>query len=162
MPVPVWARPSTSRPARAAGIVSTWTGRGSRKPAAVPVMALCSDALYVTFLEQQYLASKHRLDLTATRIRNITEEDQRVIPAQELSLLERTKRIYQSATDALDVRKRMASLKSAAADVSEYAINLIVVFITETILFPLSFLWLTIQLAKRVASPGFGSKHADP
>ena len=31
LPVPVWARPSTSRPSRPAGIVSTWIGRGSRE-----------------------------------------------------------------------------------------------------------------------------------
>ena len=33
LPVPVWARPRTSRPWSAAGMVSAWTGRGSVKPA---------------------------------------------------------------------------------------------------------------------------------
>ena len=33
LPVPVWARPSTSRPSRTAGMVSAWIGRGESKPA---------------------------------------------------------------------------------------------------------------------------------
>ena len=40
-------------------------------------------------------------------------------------------------------------LKDAAADVGAYTIDLIVVFVLQTILFPLLFLWLAAQLLKR-------------
>ena len=128
---------------------------------AVPVMAICSDTLYVHFLAQQYLESQQQLNVTATRIRTLTEANQPTLPEQELSLLEKTKRVYQSASDAVDVRKRIAALKTAATDLSEYAIDLIVVFVMETILFPLLFLWLIMQLAKRVALASHKTQHAD-
>ncbi len=123
---------------------------------AVPVMAICSNTMYVTFLEQQYLEAQDRLNVTTTRIRTITEQEvEPVEPEAALSFLEKTKLAYQSAANAVNVRKRIASLQSAAADISEYAINLIVVFVTETIVFPLLFLWLTIQLAKKIVNTRF-------
>ncbi|MBU2479222.1 MAG: hypothetical protein KKA36_09040, partial [Gammaproteobacteria bacterium] len=76
--------------------------------------------------------------------------------APSSSWLESAKRAYASAADTVNVERRIEAFKLAAADISEHAINLIVVFILQTILFPLLFLWLMLQALKAVIRTQFG------
>ena len=121
----------------------------------VPLIAILGETLYSQFLEPQYAASQQKLEQTAETISTINEEARRQPTAgDDDSLLAGVKRAYASATGVLDVEERIAAFKRAAADVSEYAINLIVVFVLQTILFPLFSVWLVIQLVKRAVTAG--------
>ena len=113
----------------------------------VPLIAILGETLYSQFLEPQYAASKQKLEQTAETISTINDEARRQLPVgEDESLMASVKRAYASATGVLDVEERIEAFKRAAADVSEYAINLIVVFVLQTILFPLLSVWLVIQL----------------
>lgn len=115
-----------------------------------PAIAIASDGIYRVFLEPQYTESKRRLEATAGSIQAINEQAQRqsAAPPADESWWDSAKRTLDSARTAVDVQDRLEALKRAAADLSEQAVNLIVVFVLETLLFPLLFLWLGIQIMK--------------
>jgi hypothetical protein len=157
----------------AAALVGWWPGPGPVPPVirrgvyrlalvlvilrfSVPLIAILGETLYSQFLEPQYAASKQKLEQTAETISTINDEARRQLPVgEDESLMASVKRAYASATGVLDVEERIEAFKRAAADVSEYAVNLIVVFVLQTILFPLLSVWLVIQLVKRAVTAGF-------
>lgn len=119
---------------------------------AVPVIAILNEGLYSYFLEPQYTASRQQLELKTQEIGELNAQAHSAVPPPDNeSWLDAAKRGYAQATDAFNIERRLESLKRVAADLSEHAINLIVVFSLQTILFPLLFLWLALQLVKVVA-----------
>ncbi|MCC7413802.1 MAG: hypothetical protein IT495_19465 [Gammaproteobacteria bacterium] len=118
---------------------------------AVPVMAIGSDALYQAFLAPRYDASRAQLERTTATISALNAAATVVQRDEgELSLIENAKRAYAAAADAVDVRGRIDALRQAAADLSARAIDLIVVFVVQTMLVPLAFLWLVLAAARRL------------
>ena len=120
-----------------------------RFTAAIPVVAIAGEVLYEAFLEPQYTESTHNLEETTTTIRGASDEPAGPTLREDSSMLSGALRAYRSARDAVDIDTRIAVLKEAASEVGEYTIDLIVVFVLQTILFPLFFLWATLQLLKR-------------
>ena len=119
----------------------------------VPVIAIVSEALYTQFLEPQYTESQRKLERTTALIKSINRDAKHQRSgSEEDSLLTSVKKVYESATGALDVEKHIEAFKRAAADISEYAIQLIVVFVMQTILFPLCFIWLVIQCLRKAVT----------
>ncbi|TFH23081.1 MAG: hypothetical protein E4H03_07005 [Myxococcales bacterium] len=116
---------------------------------AIPIIAIAGEALYEAFLEPQYTESTQNLEETAAVIRGASDEPVGPTVNEDSSMLTSALRAYRSARDAVDFDARIAVLKEAASDVGEYTIDLIVVFVLQTILFPLLFLWTTLQLLKR-------------
>lgn len=117
----------------------------------VTLIAIGGERFYQAFLEPQYSESRGQLEMAASNIGEVNEELQPVLPKEaEESLLDQARRVYNTATRAVDVEARMAAFNQAAANISEHAINLIVVFLMQTVLFPLFSLWLLWQLLKRI------------
>lgn len=116
---------------------------------AIPLIAIGNELLYGIFLEPQYNDSRVRLEQTVAAIGDLNRE---ALPPADAdsptSWLDSAKRAYATAADAMNVERRLESFRQAAAEVSEHAINLIVVFVLQTIVFPLLFLWLTVQAVK--------------
>jgi len=124
---------------------------------AIPLIAIGNELLYTAFLEPQYSDSRAQLEQSVETIGAINQQS--AAPSSEApssSWLESAKRAYASAADTVNVERRIEAFKLAAADISEHAINLIVVFILQTILFPLLFLWLMLQALKAVIRTQFG------
>jgi len=116
---------------------------------AVPLIAIANEAIYSAFLEPQYAESTAMLEKTAKAVEAAGQNPAPAAPDTEPSMLDGALRAYRAARDAIDVQGRIAAVKAVAADAGQYAIDLIVVFVLQTILFPLGFLWLTLQILKR-------------
>jgi hypothetical protein len=119
---------------------------------AIPVVAIASEGVFHFFLEEQYTSSSKGIELTSeeiARVNNQTAAQQPIIG--EDSLLARARRLYDHAASSFDTESYIARYKAAAANASEHAINLIVIFILQTVLLPLLFLWLLLQLIKRLS-----------
>jgi hypothetical protein len=117
----------------------------------VPVMALASEGLYTAFMSERYAASQQSIQAVTERIGEINRSAESVARTPEDdSLLGSAKRLYQSTVESLDVSSYVQRYQTAAADVSEQVVNLIVVFVMQTLLLPLLFLWGVVQLARRV------------
>jgi hypothetical protein len=115
---------------------------------AIPVIAIVNEGLYIVFLSPQYEEAKQNLQQTSDKLEQINTEQQQ--QARDASFVEKMQQQYQSAVSAMDVDKRLEQLKVTIAEVSESALNMIVVFVMQTLIFPLLFLWLTMKLIKSV------------
>ncbi len=109
---------------------------------AVPVIAVINEGIYRSFLAPQYEESMQKLEATTRSI-----EQSRPPPVDEAAgFMEQARRMMQSASSMLDIERQLAALKQTASEVSEYALNMIVVFVLQTLVFPLLFLWLAYRL----------------
>ena len=52
----------------------------------------------------------------------------------------------------LDARQRLEELRDRTTEAAERIVDLIVIFVFQTIVLPLVFLWLLIELAKAIVS----------
>jgi len=118
---------------------------------AVPGFAIVNEGLYHLFIAPQYEMSKQKLEETTQVISAIHDDTQQTttVPNSDPSLLDGFKRFYDTTVSQIDISKRVEAYKAAAAELSEYTINLIVVFVLQTILFPLLFLWILVAGIKK-------------
>ena len=118
---------------------------------AVPVAAILNEGAYHLFLEQRYESSRQALEASIERIQAVNDKTAQSRPPQPSgSWVDEAKRWYQSVAAGLDLRARIEEYKRAAADIAEYIIDVIVIFVLQTILFPLLFLWLTLRWLKTI------------
>lgn len=107
----------------------------------VPLMAIGSEWIYQQFLSSQYAEATTQLQNTADNLSRINQNPTTTPPTTEdLSLWGSAKLLYHSAAESVDIEARLSAYKEAAADATEYLINLIVVFVFQTIVLPLAFL----------------------
>ena len=117
----------------------------------VPLIAIGGEFVYVQFLAPQYIEATEQLDKTTDKISSINEFDEKKLATNKnKSVWQSAKEMYGSAATAMDIGARIDQYKLAAADATKHAINLIVVFIFHTILFPLLFLMVVYQVLKQL------------
>ncbi len=100
------------------------------------------------FLTQRETASVDFLSQTRTQIESSNETIPRPTTAQD-SLLERFNAFIDDQRRTLDVEGRLTRLKEDAESAVEHVINLIVVYVIETLLLPLGFLVVAWGLVKQ-------------
>lgn len=119
----------------------------------VPALAISAESFYSFFLASQYHESTQKLEESTTVIGQINQSQQHEIDQGRSgtnSVWDNAKRIYQSAAASVDIQARIEQYKLAAAEVSEYAVNLIVVFVLQTVLFPFAFVWAAVRVIKAI------------
>ncbi|MEW5754974.1 MAG: hypothetical protein AB1810_01595 [Pseudomonadota bacterium] len=117
----------------------------------VPVLAIASEWVYGEFLAEEYEQASIKLEQTTVSIDRVNQAaEQESAAPQDRSLWETAKDYWQSASAALDITGRIEAYKQAAADISKHVINLIVIFLFQTILLPLGGLYLAYRLALRL------------
>lgn len=117
---------------------------------AVPLAALTSEAAYRLFLAPEYEASTAQLegsrdDLAA----RAAAAEQAAQPAAEESLLDRANRWLAQTRETLDLKARLGDLQQLAADATRNVIDLIAVFVLQSLLFPLAFAWIAWRALTR-------------
>lgn len=115
---------------------------------AVPVAMLGTQALSDTFLKPEYERSQLALD----QMKGRSEAPGQTGPgaAAEQGFWDKLKGVV---SDAGGMRERVAELRDAAGELAERVTMLIVVFLLETMAFPLAILWLFFVTAKTVLRP---------
>lgn len=108
---------------------------------ATPAMALTNEGLYQLFLATNYQQATTELEGVSQTIENNTPE-QDAASHQEKSAYQGAKEWLSNAISQLDIKKQIEAYQAAAERASQNVIELITVFIVQTILFPLFFLWL--------------------
>lgn len=118
---------------------------------AIPLVAIGSEGVYHYFLSEQYQESTELLENSRTEITDLnTSKTQTSQEPEDVGLIDRASRWLDTATDNLGVENRMEQYKEAASKASEHAINLIVVFVIQTIILPLLFLWIIVRSIRKV------------
>lgn len=112
----------------------------------IPVIALLNQAVYWYFLQPQYESSQTVLEQSGFQLQQQQPVKTISAPPQNEAMMDKLKRAYQSATDAVDIDARLDRIKQVASNMSERILDLMVVFFVQSLLFPLLFLWLAYRL----------------
>lgn len=120
----------------------------------MPLVALGNEWFYQQFLAEQYQQSSEQLENVRNKIGEINDEvmQDSDVDKSNSALVDRARQLYRSAVKKVDFERRLEDYKAAAADLSENAVNLIVVFLMQTVVLPLLFLWAAVTLARRLLS----------
>ncbi len=117
---------------------------------AVPLALIANEAVYEQFLESRYVESTQVIETAGSEIQQANQSAVELAEEGEGSLFDSWGRAIDSTRESLNLKERVAVIKARATEVVEHLIQLGVVFILQTGVLPLAFLWLLVHLAKRV------------
>jgi len=149
-----------------------WPGRDTSKAAgiairillvtvflrfAIPVLIIATNLVFDNFLAAEQTAAVQALEATSAEIESANEE-LAPPPAPDDSIVDRFSTWLDQSLDSLDVEARLDTLGERVSKATEHIINLIVIFVLQTVIMPLLFLWLLVEGLKAIAkrSAGFG------
>jgi len=116
----------------------------------VAVLVLGSSLVFDVFLESEQEAAVNALEGVQTRIEEIND-DPPVPELEDDSLFGRFGTMLDQTLESIDVSDRLEKLKAQVSDASEHIINLIVIFVLQTIILPLAFVWMFVEVLKGIA-----------
>ena len=119
---------------------------------AVPVAMIANEALYQLFLESRYTESAEVIESAGQQLEQTVERaaDADAASGEEAGLLESIGRGLTSTREALDFSERLERVQARAAEVIEHLIQLSVVFVLQTGILPIAFLWVFLQILKQI------------
>jgi len=122
---------------------------------AVPVAMIANEALYRMFLETRYQQSAQVVETAGRQLEQVVEQAEAVAEEGESAtgepgLLDSLARSLNGTRRALDFSDRLERVQARAAEVIEHLIQLIVVFVLQTGILPIAFLWIFLQLLKQM------------
>jgi hypothetical protein len=118
---------------------------------AVPVLIVGTTLISDAFLVSEQQAATAILESTTADIEELNEET-RAAPTTEQSLMDRLGEMIDESLESMQDRERLTQLKDSASRASEHIVSLIAIFVLQTIILPLAFLWLFVQGLKGIAS----------
>ena len=118
---------------------------------AVPVLIVGTTIISDAFLAPKQAEATAILKDTTQDIERINEET-RPVPDGEQSLMDRLGEMIDESLQSMRVGDRMRELKESASNAAEHIVSLIAIFVLQTILLPLLFLWLFTAGLKGIAS----------
>lgn len=115
----------------------------------MPLIAIANEMVYRTFLENDYVESTTKLESARDAIGKINNEvtSDADVPS---GLLERASDLYKQVVDKVDFEKRYERYRIAAGSIGENTIDMIVVFVMQTLVFPLLFLGILFGAMRRL------------
>ncbi len=135
---------------------------------ALPVIIICTNFVFETFLETRHDTASSELSASATQIEQISADvdgaDQETAADAEGGAFdfpswdevrESAAQLYSSTTDWIrsnSVSEKISGLQESASSATSHIIDLIVIFVLQTIVFPVVFLWLFVEALKALAS----------
>lgn len=117
----------------------------------MPAISIANDWVYRTFLEADYLQASELLEEARVVVGEI---NQQTIPAQTdapSGVFDRARLAYQQVIENVDIEKRLEEYRAAAETISENTIRLVVVFLMQSVVFPLVFLFIVFGVIRRIA-----------
>jgi hypothetical protein len=121
---------------------------------AVPVMLIVNDLLYQQFLEQRYQQSTEVITRAGEELESLSAQaDEEIAAEADSGMLESISRAWNNTVDSVDMSARLNRMQERAGEVIEHLIELSVVFVLQTGLLPVAFLWLFLQVIKRLFRP---------
>ena len=115
----------------------------------VAVLIVGSGVVFDTFLAAEQEAATQALEATSAEIEAYSQEAPTEVP-EDASMLDRFANMLGDSIESLNVRERLDRFKDRVSNASEHIVNLIVIFVLQTIVFPLGFGWMVLQLMKLI------------
>ncbi|WP_303721026.1 hypothetical protein [Malonomonas rubra] len=138
---------------------------------AVPTMAFLNNQVYVTFLGKTQDDSVKALQKTVGRLKeqDLSESTTQTAQAEEDNKeggwIESVQKFAHSVKDQAkkiaDVKAKVEIIENAASGLIKHIVDLIVVFVLNTIILPLLFLWGMLKFGRLLVSRGFAEPIED-
>ena len=112
----------------------------------IPVVAVSSGKIYDLFLKDKYEESTRSLEKIKGEIEASGLAEDNIVQNEDAGFLDTLKDKYQNLTASMDIKNRLSALKDSVSNAVEYIINLIIVFVLQTIIIPLLVLWALVKL----------------
>ena len=109
---------------------------------AVPLVTLGSTALFEQFLAKDYQQSQALLESGAAKAKNLQQLN--ATPTEDQGFLDRLKAMAPN----INLKEQVQQFQDAAEQWIDRMINLMVVFLLQTLIFPLLLLWALMSFAK--------------
>ncbi len=116
---------------------------------AIPVLVIFSTLVFDVFLAAEQAASIEALEGMQAKIEEINERPAPV-PDPDESMVDRLGALLDRSLDSIDFSDRLERLQAQVSQASEHVVNLIVIFVLQTILIPIAFIWLFVEALKGV------------
>jgi len=118
---------------------------------ALPILIVGSNLVFNEFLATEQQAALDALRGVQADIEEIREAPPPLPQSQDQSFMDRFNSMVDSTLEAIDPRDSLEELSARVADASEHIISLIVIFVLQTILLPIGFMWLFVEILKGIA-----------
>lgn len=116
---------------------------------AVPVMLIANDMLYQQFLEPRYQQSTEIITVAGKDLQQLSEEaNMETTGDRDLSVFDSITNAWSNTINTMDISGRFERMQTRASEVTEHLVQLSVVFILQTGLLPVAFLWIFLQVFK--------------
>ncbi len=114
---------------------------------AIPLVVMGSNLVFDTFLANEQSAAVAALQATSAEIEQFAEQPQPEADP-DLGFMERMSQKIDQTIESMNVGERLQRFKDSVSGASEHVVNLIVIFVLQTILLPLAFVWILLELLK--------------
>lgn len=116
----------------------------------IPALVICTNLFFDTFLAAEQQEAARMLELAREEIAELNEQAETGVPPVGVDepLMDRLGTMLDSTLQAMNVGDRLDELQARVSEVIEQMITLIVIFVLETIILPLVFVWLFITAAR--------------
>ncbi len=121
---------------------------------AVPVALIANEAVYRLFLESRYLSSTQELESAGKAIEGIesgkgsgSDSNGRAPTSATQSIFGKA---FEGARKTLDFEQRLKDIKNRTGNMIEHLVQLSVVFILQTGILPLLFLWMLLSIFRSI------------
>lgn len=118
---------------------------------AIPALIIAINLFSDAFLASEQDASTAAIEATRGEIEEYNETVSEA-PDTEQSMIDRLGAMIDSSLDAMNPTDRLSNLRDSASNASQHIINLIVIFVLQTIILPIVFLWLLVEGLKALAT----------
>ncbi|MFW2404777.1 MAG: hypothetical protein ACN4GT_08420 [Gammaproteobacteria bacterium] len=115
----------------------------------IPVLVIVSALVFDVFLAAEQAASIEALEGVQAQVEEINEQPAPT-PDPDDSVIDRLGALLDRSLDSVDVSDRLERLQAQVSQASEHVVNLIVIFVLQTILLPVAFIWLLVEALKGV------------
>ncbi len=122
---------------------------------ALPLIIIGSSLVFDTFLEQEHNAATLALEATTVEISEISEQSRPPQPVADQSLRDKIGTFLDDSLDRVNVTEKLEQFRDRLSNASEHIINLIVIFVLQTIVVPILFLYLLVNGLKALGSRAF-------
>ena len=118
---------------------------------AVPALVIGTTVVFDAFLADEQQTATSALKATSSEIEDLSREESEP-QSPDASLFDRLGNLIDESVGSINVADRIDRLKDSASNASEHIVDLIVIFVLQTIILPLVFLWLFVEGLKGLAA----------
>jgi len=116
---------------------------------AVPVLVIGTTLVFDQFLAEDQVAATAALEATRDQIEEISEQAN-APDREDQSIIDRLSSMLDDSLDSINPNEQLKRLSDRVSNSAEQIIDLIVIFVLQTIFLPLGFLWFVIRLLKSI------------